>query len=347
MKLISKLINNLFLFTLIVVLVFISSPITSIADTSYSHSYNFSDGSELLKGTAIVKSPVDNNQLLVTVNGMDVALNISEQTLIIDNKTGLPAALESLKVNDDVFVHYKAAMTKSLPPQSYAIAIVTQIEKDKVHGEFFTVREITSKNDNEVRALNKEGDLIVTLLKGNPLTPFITKQIVDISDVEVGSQLFVWYDIVALSYPGQTVATKAVFVGQEEGLGVRAVYTPMVGAESISITIRDESINPGEKQAVDHNGLLMIPLRSVAEGLGFDVIWNGDDQSILLDDGTINTTLYIGHDNYFKASSQGVGHTGSFTLNAAPMLIDSSTYVPAALFNLLYSDNDAVKFEIE
>lgn len=303
--------------------------------------------SSQLKGDAIVKAPLENDQLLVNVNNMDVALNISEKTLVIDSKTGLPASLKELKAGDAIFAYYSAAMTRSLPPQSHAIAIVTQVEKDKSHSEFFTVKEIISRDDGEVRALNKEGDLIVTFSKDNSLVPYKTKQIVTLDDIHVGTQLFVWYDIVALSYPGQTAATKSVLVGQEEGLGVRAVYTPMAGVDAVTITIKDQAIQLDGKTLMDQNGLLMIPLRTVTKGLGFKVVWNGVDQSILLDNDTVKTTLYIGNDNYFNASCQAIGLTQNFNIGAAPMLIDNRTYVPAALFNLLYSDNEAVKIQLK
>jgi hypothetical protein len=301
--------------------------------------------SDQLEGYAIVKTPFEDNRLLVTLNDTDVALTISEETMVINSKTGLPASLKELKVNDSIYVYYSPAMTKSLPPQSHAIAIVTQVEKDKSHADLFIVKEIISRKDGEVRALNKEGDLIVTFLKGNPITPYKMKQIVTCDDIQVGTQLFIWYEVVAMSYPGQTCATKTVLVGQEEGLGVRAVYTPMAGADSVTVTIQDKAIQLGGKKLVDQHGLLLLPLRSVAEGLGFDVTWNGEDRSILLDSGTVKTTLYIGQDNYFKASSQAIGLTQNFHLGAAPMLIDSRTYVPASLFNLLYSDNNVVKIE--
>lgn len=303
--------------------------------------------SDQLKGNAIVKAPFNNNQLLVTVNEMEVVLNVSEKTLIIDSKTGLPASLNDLEIDDVIFVYYSAAMTKSLPPQSHAIAIVTQVEKDKSHAELFTIKEIVSRTDGVVRALNKEGDLIVAFVEENPLTPYKTKQIVTLDDIQVGTQLFIWYEIVALSYPGQTGATKAVLVGQEEELGVRAVYTPIAGLDTATITIQDKAIELGGHNLMSENGLLMLPLRAVAEGLGFSVTWNGEEKSILLDDGTVKTTLYIGNDSYFKASSQAIGLTQNFEFGVSPMLIENSTYVPASLFNLLYSDNTAVKIELK
>lgn len=300
-----------------------------------------------LHGEAVVKKPLENNQLLVTVNEMDIVLNISDETLIISNKTGLPTSLTGLKVNDSVFVYYSAAMTRSLPPQSHAIAIVTEIEKEASRAQLFTIKEIISQKDGEIRALNKEGDLIVTFTKDMPLSPYKTKQMTQLSDIKVGTQLFIWYDIVAMSYPGQTGATKAVLVGQEEGLGPRAVYTPWAGLDAFHLVINKQTITMTNQKVLDRNGHLMVPLSSVAKSLGFKITWNAKDQSILLDDGTVKTTVYIGEDQYFKASSQALGLTASFSLGAPAEIIEGRTYVPASLFNLLYSDNDAVTLKMK
>ena len=300
-----------------------------------------------LQGDAIVKTPLENGQLFVTVNDMDVVLNISDETLAISTKTGLPASLKDLKANDRIFVYYSAAMTRSLPPQSHAIAIVTEVEKDKSHAQLFTVKEVISQKAGEVRALNKEGDLIVTFTKDISLTPFKTKQMTSLEDITVGTQLFIWYDIVAMSYPGQTGATKAVLIGQEEGFGPRAVYTPWTGLDAVIVKINNIAITLGDKKLMDQNGLLMLPLSTVAQNLGFKVTWNSKDRSILLDDGTVKTTIVIGEDSYFKASSKAIGLTQSFNLGVAPTIINGRTYVPASLFNLLYSDSKAVKIEIK
>ena len=287
--------------SLTLVVASVATPMMAFADASGIEAPSISDQ---LKGDAIVKVPLIDDQLFVTVNEMDLVLNISEETLVIDSKTGLPASLEDLKADDAIFVYYSAAIMKSLPPQSHAIAIVTQVEKNKSHAELFTVKEIISQKDGEIRALNKEGDLIVAFLEEISLTPFKTKQNVTIDDIKVGTQLFIWYEIVALSYPGQTAATKAVLVGY-----------------------------------LDENGSLTLPLRAVAESLGFQVTWNGEERSVFLDDGIVKTTLFIGEDSYFKASSQAIGLTQAFQLGVAPTIVDSRTYVPASFFDFIYSSN--------
>lgn len=281
-----------------------------------------------LQGEGVVKEKFENNQLLVHINDMDVALNVSEETMILDAKTGLPGTLKDLKAGDLVYAYYSPAMTRSLPPQSFATVIITEVEKDKTRPAYFTVKEIISESDEEIRVLNEAGDLIARISKDAPISPFKTKQIVSIKDINVGTELFIWYDIVAMSYPGQTNVQKTVFVRP--------------GAEN-SLTINDQEIDLGELKIHEQNNQKMIPLRLVAEALGFEVTWDSSIRGAKLDDGSVKTTVVIGKDSYYKASSKAIGLTQSIELGAKPELIDNTMYVPAQLFNLLYSNENAVK----
>ncbi len=275
-----------------------------------------------LQGEGVVKEEFENNQLLVHINDMDVALNVSEETIILDAKTGLPGTLKDLKAGDLVYAYYSPAMTRSLPPQSFATVIVTEVEKDKTRPAYFTVKEIISESDEEIRVLNEAGDLIARISKDAPISPFKTKQVVSIKDIKVGSELFIWYDIVAMSYPGQTNVQKTVFI--------------KTTSESI-ININDQDIDLGELKIHEQNNQKMIPLRLVAETLGFEVTWDSSIRGAKLDDGSVKTTVVIGKDSYYKASSKAIGLTQSIELGAKPELIDNTMYVPAELFNLLYS----------
>lgn len=275
-----------------------------------------------LQGEGVVKEEFENNQLLVHINDMDVALNVSEETMILDAKTGLPGTLKDLKEGDLVYAYYSPAMTRSLPPQSFATVIITEVEKDKTRPAYFTVKEIISESDEEIRVLNDAGDLIARISKDAPISPFKTKQVVSIKDIKVGSELFIWYDIVAMSYPGQTNVQKTVFI--------------KTTSESI-ININDQDIDLGELKIHEQNNQKMIPLRLVAEALGFEVTWDSSIRGAKLDDGNVKTTVVIGEDSYYKASSKAIGLTQSIELGAKPELIDNTMYVPAELFNLLYS----------
>jgi hypothetical protein len=131
-----------------------------------------------------------------------------------------------------------------------------------------------------------------------------------------------------MSYPGQTNVQKTVFVrpGSAEAL-----------------TINDQVIDLGELKIHEQNNQKMIPLRLVAEALGFEVTWDSSIRGAKLDNGSVKTTVVIGEDSYYKASSKAIGLTQSIELGAKPELIDNTMYVPAELFNLLYSNENAVK----
>ena len=307
-----------------------------------------------LKDEAVVKSVLANDQLLVIINKLEVALNVSAETLVLDAKTGLMANLKDVKVGDLLFVYYSPAMTRSLPPQSFATAIITNIIKDQARPALFNVKEVVSSSDKEVRVLNEEGDLIATISKDTPLFPFKTKQIITIKDIEVGTQLFIWYEVVASSYPGQTQVQKAIYVGQTDliespnTLGVEPVTVPSDSKFTEKISINGKIIDLGKQKwyadfEKQQTGIVMVPLRVVAEALGFKVSWDNQAKAAMLDDGNVKTTVALGRDGYYLASSKAIGLTQSFKFGAEPVLVNGSMYAPVQLFNLLYSDNEAVK----
>ena len=83
------------------------------------------------------------------------------------------------------------------------------------------------------------------------------------------------------------------------------------------------------------NDKIMVPLRFVAENLGFKVEWNEENQAVRLDDGTVNTMVRIGDDSYYMASSTAIGMSAPTPLGAAPVIKGEFTYVPADMFNIL------------
>lgn len=74
---------------------------------------------------------------------------------------------------------------------------------------------------------------------------------------------------------------------------------------------------------------VMVPLRPVAEKLGFTVTWNGDG-TIFMDDGVMHTTVTIGKDLYQVTTSNPdlVGMSAPFSLGVPPPM---SSRVPPML----------------
>lgn len=93
-------------------------------------------------------------------------------------------------------------------------------------------------------------------------------------------------------------------------------------------------------ETVEAPACVMVPLRAVAEPLGFTVTW--DNGSVLVDNGTIHTKVTIGVDQYVITTSKEnlVGMSAPFSLGAAPYVVDGVTYVPLGLFNALLGNRE-------
>lgn len=113
-----------------------------------------------------------------------------------------------------------------------------------------------------------------------------------------------------------------------------------------------EEFQPGYALRIDGEdtgarACIMVPLRAVAEKLGFTVTWNGDG-TILLDDGAMHATVTVGVDLYQVTTSNPdlVGMSAPFSLGVPSYTVNGKTYVPLGLFDaLLGSRQGAVTLE--
>ncbi|QNL44142.1 copper amine oxidase N-terminal domain-containing protein [Oscillibacter hominis] len=85
---------------------------------------------------------------------------------------------------------------------------------------------------------------------------------------------------------------------------------------------------------------VMVPLRAIAEKLGFQVTWSNG--TVLVDNGVMHTTVTIGKDSYIVTTSNPdlVGMSAPFSLGAAPYVTDGVTYVPLGLFDALLGSKE-------
>ena len=79
----------------------------------------------------------------------------------------------------------------------------------------------------------------------------------------------------------------------------------------------------------------MVPVRAVAEKMGFTVGWDADNQAVTVGDETWEVMAYIGLDNYVGVSKTAIGMTAPQSYGSAPQLIEDTTFVPAKMFELM------------
>lgn len=87
-------------------------------------------------------------------------------------------------------------------------------------------------------------------------------------------------------------------------------------------------------ETIQARACVTVPLRAVAEALGFTVTW--DDGSVTITGSERYAQLTIGQDQYFAAPTQeGMLGASLFSLGCAPYLMNNTTYVPVGLFDAL------------
>lgn len=259
---------------------------------------------------------------------MEVALNIDKGTIFLDNKTGTPVAGTEVKKGDKIYLYHSPAMTRSLPPQTYTQAILVNVG-EQTPAKLHTVEQVQAGEDGAVTVLADHGSMLVTVGKDTPIAPLYTKNIVTTADIHEGTQLFAWYDVVALSYPGQATAQRVVLLPEVS----KEDTAP--ADDAIAITVNGKAI---EASAKKENDLVMVPLRAVGEALGYNVTWNQAEQSANLNNGENQTTVTLGMDQYtYVTAVEGrVGMSAPQSLGAAPVMEEPGTlWVPAKLFSLL------------
>lgn len=90
------------------------------------------------------------------------------------------------------------------------------------------------------------------------------------------------------------------------------------------VIINEKSL---ELPLISENDIVLIPVREIAESLGYDVIWNGHNNPIEISKGAQWTSIQLGDNSYTFAKMS------PFELEKAPKLINSKTYVPVSFIN--------------
>lgn len=114
---------------------------------------------------------------------------------------------------------------------------------------------------------------------------------------------------------------------------------PLIGVPQI--TVNGEAVDLSKTSLSQYmyaeNGNTMVPLRAVAEKMGYTVDWNGEKQAVTVGNDTWEVVLQIGEDNYFGVTKikDAVGMTAPQSYGAAPQLIENTTFVPAKMFELM------------
>jgi len=141
-------------------------------------------------------------------------------------------------------------------------------------------------------------------------------------------RMVVIYDVSTRSLPEFTTANKVIVMFED------AVHLPgeldlddILDVSVMPIVVEGEYISAPAAFMADDEITVMVPLRAIAEALGFDVTWNTQERAIELSGVPMAFTwLQIGN-----TEVEFAGHY-MLELPVAPVIVDGHTYVPLVSF---------------
>jgi len=263
---------------------------------------------------------------------------ITENTLFMTE--GGPRPLEEISINDRLVVYFIEPMLSPsvFPPIREASVFVRVTDENSLRSVFVGRFDENLLSDDNSLKLNISDNTVIVNANGKDATG---------TSLE-GRDLAVAHSIVTMSIPAQTTPELIVILEQppempgnitspgENGYVDINVGGPLeLDQETIDklsaqlaedlrgapITVRGEKIDAPEPYV--RNNWVFLPLRAVAEALGYEVFWEAETSSIALG---VGIRLQIGSYEYT------VGRMAPITLNNAPIIVNGLTYVPLEFF---------------
>ncbi len=234
---------------------------------------------------------VNAESIQVTNEQSSLVLTVDENTYLVEGQNGTPLLLTDFQVGDAVSVAYGPEVQESEPGQSSAIAVMRCGDVTPVYTE---IEAVTANADGSVRLTTDGGSILVTVAADAVVQPFRTKNILSLADLSAGEKVVLYYDIVALSHPGQAGTDRVVVLDFPE-----AYNEPAIAPE------RDET---------------MVPLREALGDADLHIIWNASARTVVLSAEGFEAVAGIGG-NIYKIA-------GSDVEMPAAQLVDGRTYVP-------------------
>lgn len=230
-------------------------------------------------------------------DGSEVRFIVSDNTYIFNKKNF---------VEGDTFTGYYDATLPMLmiyPPQYTAeVAVLGELgSSETVKVDIFDGNLVSS--DNALK-LNIEDSTRVILPDGTPFTGKLENR-----------RMAVLYGVSTRSIPAQTTPERIVV------LPIKDSDKTAILENGIDVVVNGKTVT--SQAYVNQDGFKMIPLKPVAEALGFTVRFNEETGVMTLGNAH---TVTVGEDYYV------VGRMAPIGLGAAPVYVNNTVYVPIQYF---------------
>lgn len=235
--------------------------------------------------------------------------NISDNTMIVDQSTKESLNSSELKVGQKLSGYYSkdTIMLLIYPPMISPELVIVKDEEEKDFIKHSNFDEELVSVDNSLK-LNISAETVITNQFGEKCK----------EEELYNEDLIVFYTVTTRSIPAQTNPSKIIVLKKQSDEDV--IDTENGENTEIAEMIKADSFKKEET--------VMVPLRIIAEHLGYEVKWNNENRSILLVKGNSSFTMSIGKEDYGYNKSLG-------KFEKAPEINNGKTYVPQSFIDAL------------
>ena len=143
----------------------------------------------------------------------EYVMKLSDQTFCVDSGTRAPSLPADLAVGERLYVFHSPVSTRSMPPQSTAFAVVRNVPQDIGCAMYHKVEAVAEQEDG-LQITTDNGGLFLCAGQETALSTYTGSPIEGLGDIKAGNCIMAWYDVVALSYPGQAYAQHVMVLDQ-------------------------------------------------------------------------------------------------------------------------------------
>lgn len=237
--------------------------------------------------------------------------HIGDDVLILDEETMDFIAKEDLEEGMEVSIYYTkdTVMLLSYPGQIGPNVVIVRSDDVDLNIKIDKFNEDLVSDDNSLK-LNIDEDVELINLEGEKIK----------KEDLVNKDLVVFYTVSTRSIPAQTTPKKVIAIKNHEAKILDYLY------------LNEAKFELDNKMYKNDDGELMVPLRQIAEALGFEIEWIQETKSVELvkDDHTVSLTIGDSEYQYYDMI---------IDLKTAPELRESKSYVPVTFIqNILIAN---------
>jgi len=151
----------------------------------------------------ITSNSMENGKQLVTVsNEEETKIVVLQDAYLIDAETGFRMMPEEM-LGREVRSYIKGGETAAiLTISEQAVANYAEIEA------------IEKQADGNLLVTTDDGSRVVTISKEAEISPWLTRNIVMLQDLQVGSKVLLYYDLMTMSLPAQAYTEKVILLAK-------------------------------------------------------------------------------------------------------------------------------------